>query len=59
MNWILNNWKSTAAGLVILITQVLPLVGVPLSQELVNTITTVAAALGLIVAKDGNVTGVK
>jgi hypothetical protein len=52
------NWKTTLVGVIVFIIQVGPIL-LPnvITHELANTISAVAAALGLVVAKDGNVTG--
>ena len=50
------NWKTMLAGAIALLPQLLALLNV-LDPVLANKISIIAAALGLTVAKDFNVTG--
>lgn len=56
MGNIFKNWKTTVGALIGLAVQVLPTLGV-IDQNVANAITTIAFALGLVSAKDNNVTG--
>lgn len=49
MNPILANWKTTLAGVVVILTALLPALGV---TEVPPWATGIAAAIGLFVAKD-------
>lgn len=52
------NWKTTLAGAVALLIQLGPvLLPKYITPTVANTITVIATSLGLIVAKDKNVTG--
>ena len=51
------NWKTTAAAVIVAIPLILKYVGYPLSPDLANAIQAVAVSLGLIMAKDRDVTG--
>lgn len=58
MNTLLANWKTSLAGLIALVIQIGPLVAPKyITPAVANTISVIAGALGLIVAKDKNVTG--
>lgn len=54
---IFKSWKTALMGLITLATYILPLVGVPIPPEVAQGIITVAVGMGLVTAKDGNVTG--
>ena len=56
MGNIFKNWKTTLGALIALGVQVLPQLGV-IDQNVATAISTIAVALGLIAAKDSNVTG--
>ena len=56
MGNIFKNWKTTVAAIIMLGVQVLPQLGV-IDQNVANAISTIAGALGLVSAKDHNVTG--
>ena len=59
MSTLLKNWKTTLAGLIALLIQIGPIVAPKIiTQSVANEISLVAGALGLVVSKDGNVTGV-
>jgi hypothetical protein len=51
-----KNWKTTLAGLIGILTMVGTSTGV-ISKEVAGAIVTIATSLGLLAAKDGNVTG--
>ena len=51
----LKSWKTTLTGLAVVVCAVLPVVGVPTS--ICAAVATICSGLGLIAAKDGNVTG--
>jgi hypothetical protein len=58
MKFFNKNWKTTLAGIITVIIQVGPVVAPKIiTHDLANAITAVAISLGLIAAKDGNVTG--
>jgi hypothetical protein len=56
MKSLLKNWKTTLAGLIGILTMVGTSTGV-ISKEVAGAIVTIATSLGLLAAKDGNVTG--
>lgn len=57
MNLLSKNWKTTIAGIIAIIIQVGPIIWPRyITPSVANTISTIAAALGLIAAKDSNVT---
>lgn len=58
MNNLLKNWKTTLAGVIALVIQLGPvLLPKYITPSVANTISVIAGSLGIIVAKDGNVTG--
>lgn len=58
MQTLLTNWKTTLAGLIALVIQVGPVLWpTVITPATANTITAVAVSLGIIAAKDSNVTG--
>lgn len=58
MNFAFKNWKTTLSGIVILLLQVGPtLFPQYITPSVANVISGVAVALGLLAAKDSNVTG--
>ncbi len=58
MKSLLINWKTTLAGIIGLVIQLGPvLYPTIITTQVANTITAIAVACGVIVAKDGNVTG--
>ena len=56
MDFIKKNWKTAVAGLIGIAVQILPQLGV-IDQQTANAISVIAASLGLVAAKDNNVTG--
>lgn len=56
MDFIKKNWKTALAGLIGVAVQILPQLGV-IDQQTANAISVIAASLGLVAAKDSNVTG--
>ena len=52
----MKNWKTTAAGVLVALLAAATYFGW-LTEEQGKSITSVLTALGLIAAKDGNVTG--
>ena len=56
MDFIKKNWKTALAGLIGIAVQILPQLGV-IDQQTANAISVIAASLGLVAAKDSNVTG--
>jgi len=52
-----KNWKTTVAGILVFVAGVL-LESQVITQDVFNIIMSVLAALGFIIAKDGNKTGV-
>lgn len=52
------NWKTTLAGIVALVIQIGPILWpTVITPAIANTISTIAVSLGVVAAKDGNVTG--
>ena len=51
-----KNWKTTLAGVIVAATGIAVSLHY-ISQEVATAIITIAGALGLVAAKDGNVTG--
>ena len=56
MNFITKNWKTFLSGAIGIAVQILPQLGF-IDQDVANAISVIAASLGLIAAKDSNVTG--
>lgn len=52
-----SNWKTSIAGLGIILGTVLPAVSKPSTLLDADSLTKLVAAIGLIVARDHNVTG--
>ena len=52
-----RSWKTTLFGIVAVIPQVLPVIGLTLPMPLLNLVTAVAGAVAFFFAKDKNVTG--
>ena len=58
MKFNFKNWKTTLAGIVAIVIQLGPIVAPKyITPVVANTISTIAASLGLMTAKDFNVTG--
>lgn len=58
MNFNFKNWKTTLAGVVAIVIQFGALVAPKLiTENVANTISVIATALGVTLAKDHNVTG--
>lgn len=58
MKNILINWKTTLAGIIAILIQVGPILfPTVITPAIANTISIIATSLGIVVAKDGNVTG--
>lgn len=58
MKNLLANWKTTLAGGIALLIQIGPILWPKvITPATANTISLLAASLGIVVAKDGNVTG--
>lgn len=55
-NVLLKNWKTTAAGIVMVIVGVLTHNGVLTASE-GSLIASILGGMGLLISKDGNVTG--
>jgi hypothetical protein len=55
MHKIPRSWKTTLAGLFVVASAILPVVGVP--AAICTAVGSIAAGLGLVVAKDHNVSG--
>lgn len=59
MKNLLVNWKTTLAGIIALIIQLGPVLFPQyITPTVANTISVIAGGLGIIVAKDGNVSGI-
>ena len=56
MDFITKNWKTFVSGAIALAVQILPQLGI-IDQQTATAISVIAASLGLLVAKDHNVTG--
>ena len=56
MKTIFKNWKTTLAGVIVAGTAVAVSLGY-INQETATAIGVIAGAFGLVLAKDGNVTG--
>lgn len=54
--YILNNWKTTAAGVALVLKGILSALGY---GDPATAVTDIVMGIGLIFAKDGDVTGVK
>jgi hypothetical protein len=53
-----KSWKTSASGVVVVILQLLPLLfPTVVTHDVANALTALAVAVGLINAKDSNVTG--
>jgi hypothetical protein len=58
MKNLLTNWKTTLAGAIALLIQLGPVLFPKyITPAVANTISIIAGSLGIVVAKDGNVTG--
>jgi hypothetical protein len=57
LNFLVKNWKTTIAGLIIAVATYLKTTG-SLSVEAFTLVGSVTTAIGLLLAKDGNTTGV-
>lgn len=53
----LTNWKTTAAGVLMILTGIAGLLGIKGGADPVTAWGMITAGFGLIFAKDGNVTG--
>lgn len=53
---LITNWKTTLAGIVVLIGMIGPQIGL-VTEKQATAISAVAASFGLVLAKDSNVTG--
>ena len=53
----LKNWKTTGAGVLMIITGVAGLLGIKGGSDPTTAIASIMGGFGLIFAKDGNVTG--
>ena len=54
---LLKNWKTTGAGVLMIITGIAGLLGIKGGLDPSVAITSIMGGFGLIFAKDGNVTG--
>jgi len=57
MSNMLKNWKTSAAGALMILTGIGSLAGVKTGVDPNAAITSIVAGFGLLFAKDGNVTG--
>lgn len=57
MNFITKNWKTSTAGIIAGVINILPYFGIHVTPELSGAITTIAIVVIGLVAKDGNVSG--
>jgi hypothetical protein len=58
MKSLLANWKTTLAGVIALVIQIGPVLWpTVITPAVANTISVISASIGVVVAKDGNVTG--
>lgn len=61
MKSFLANWKTTAAGIAVILPALADILNIAVgkvgSGSLTMDVTTIAGGLGLLFAKDGNVTG--
>lgn len=58
MKNLLKNWKTTLAGVIAIVVQVGPvLLPKYITPTVANSISVIAGSMGVIAAKDGNVTG--
>lgn len=53
----MRNWKTTLAGILALITAITPVISQPEKLMESQTISAILAGIGLLLAKDWNVSG--
>jgi hypothetical protein len=53
----MKSWKTTVGALIALLPSILAVFGVHIAPDMANGIVSVGAGLGLMAAKDANVTG--
>jgi hypothetical protein len=54
---VLKNWKTSAAGVLMILSGIGALFGIKTGIDPSAAITTIMGGIGLVLAKDGNVTG--